>query len=798
MKIVPEVPGSKDPRLDQLLALQRNGYGVLPLAAGTKSPPPAGLTGEEGENLTPDQIRDAFTAGRFGNVAARLPLGVIGVDVDNYGTKKGGTTWQGLGTLAKEAGTPIPETVRVTSRADRCLFSGIYLFRAELPPGRTWIGSVAGIDVLRYGHRYAVCPPSIHPEDRPYLAIDEASGDEMDVLPPVNKLPTLPLAVVMELTQPMAEPRESGAAITAQEASDDPERGYGHPCKVVQGRSAEAHAALTRAGSRHDATVQHLQALTRLHEQGHTGALGVINSLRAAFILAVTTDNPKTRTSAEAQSEYDRALSGAWQNTAARPTPESKRGCCSATRHEIREWIQPGSTGQNEPPRPLGDVLDDVLNFLARYVVFPSKETATASALWVAHAHALTAFDSTPRLAFLSPEPGSGKSRALEVISTLVPRAMHAVNATPAALFRSVGDDGNSPAILFDEIDTVFGNKVADGNEDLRGFINAGHRRGAVAYRCVGMGTNQTVQAFPAYCAMALAGLHELPDTISTRSIIVNMRKRAPQEHVNPWRTRNEPQGHAIRNALAHAIAPHMEELHLAEPVMPEGVEDRPADVWEPLLAIADAAGGEWPSTARHAASILTLGRELEPSRGVQLLTALHSIWEECGAPENLSTTELLAALNRREEEPWLAMRGGAGIDARGLANLLGKYGVKSKTVRVGEATAKGYTLDQLSDPWARYCSLTQEKGNSRHMGNTPHESGEMNPEDMTAEPSHKHEPSHEYPSPMGDVTDVTDVTDISEQQEGAPLTCPECGESMNPDLPAMGYSTHPGCMEEE
>lgn len=419
--------------------------------------------------------------------------------------------------------------------------------------------------------------------------------------------------------------------------------------------------------------------------------------------------------------------------------------------------------------RPLADVLAEVRAFLVDYVVFPTEETATAAALWVAHAHALEAFDSTPRLAFLSPEPGSGKSRALEVIATLVPRPMHAVNATPAALFRSVGDDGESPTILFDEIDTVFGAKTADGNEDVRGFINAGHRRGAVAYRCVGMGTNQVVQAFPAYCAMALAGLDALPDTIATRSILVAMRKRAPHERVKPWRTRNEPNGHALRDALADALAPHMDALEVAEPVMPEGVEDRPADVWEPLLAIADAAGGEWPRAARAAATFLTLGRSAEPSRGVQLLTALHTIWEEAGWPEYLSTTDVLAALNAREEEPWPSMRGGQGIDARMLATNLGKYGVRSKTVRIGDATAKGYAREHLGDPWARYCSLPLERGNNRHIGNTPQESVTEAHRNAARDASHGGDPSQLLGASMGSVTPVTDVT-ASQGWEAEPL----------------------------
>jgi hypothetical protein len=154
--------------------------------------------------------------------------------------------------------------------------------------------------------------------------------------------------------------------------------------------------------------------------------------------------------------------------------------------------------------------LADARAFIARFCALPTEHAYTAVTLWAAHAWTLDAFDSTPRLAFLSPEPGSGKTRALEILTQLVPWPMHAVNATPAALFRSVADPASRRTILFDEIDTIFGPKAKE-HEELRGLLNAGHRRSGVAYRCVGEGTRQEVAAFPAYAAVALAGLGQLP-----------------------------------------------------------------------------------------------------------------------------------------------------------------------------------------------------------------------------------------------------------------------------------------------
>jgi hypothetical protein len=128
-------------------------------------------------------------------------------------------------------------------------------------------------------------------------------------------------------------------------------------------------------------------------------------------------------------------------------------------------------------------MLDAVYNFLCRFVSYPSEHAQVAHALWIVHTHLMDRWESTPRLAFLSPEPASGKTRALEASELLAPNPVMAVNVSPAYLFRKVGSE-EGVTILFDEIDTIFGPKAKD-NEEIRGLLNAGHRRGAVAGRCV-------------------------------------------------------------------------------------------------------------------------------------------------------------------------------------------------------------------------------------------------------------------------------------------------------------------------
>src|SRR5215217_5002837 len=195
-------------------------------------------------------------------------------------------------------------------------------------------------------------------------------------------------------------------------------------------------------------------------------------------------------------------------------------------------------------------ILDDVHAFLGRFVAYPSDHAHVAHTLWIAHCHLMEAWESTPRIAFLSPEPGSGKTRALEASELLVPNPVEAVNVTPAYLFRKVGCEDGRSTILYDEIDTVFGPK-AKGNEEIRGLLNAGHRRGAVAGRCVVKGRTVETEEIPAYCAVALAGLGGLPDTILSRSVIIKMRRRSPGEAIEPFRRRDEEAaGTALRKQL--------------------------------------------------------------------------------------------------------------------------------------------------------------------------------------------------------------------------------------------------------
>ena len=339
-------------------------------------------------------------------------------------------------------------------------------------------------------------------------------------------------------------------------------------------------------------------------------------------------------------------------------------------------------------------VLDAVDDFLARFIAYPNEHARHAHTLWLAHTWHMDEWESTPRLAFMSPEKGSGKTRALEVSQHLVPRGVRVSQATTAYILAKVSQDP-PPTLFYDEIDTVYGQR-AKGNEDLRSVLNAGHRRGATA----GRGTwDRGVLAstdYPAYCAVALAGLGTLPDTIADRAVIIRMKKRKPTERIQPWRERvNAHEAKAIGDALGSW-------MEKATPSWPDNmpVEDRSADVWEALVMVADAAGGHWPATARAAAIALT-SADGQASLGVQLLRDLQTVF---GNRDKLRSDQIITGLSALPESPWRRFHpNGNALNVRDLSRLLRDYGIGSKDVWLDGRSAKGYIANDLADAWERY-----------------------------------------------------------------------------------------------
>ncbi|AXG79248.1 DUF3631 domain-containing protein [Streptomyces paludis] len=369
--------------------------------------------------------------------------------------------------------------------------------------------------------------------------------------------------------------------------------------------------------------------------------------------------------------------------------------------------VEPGPPVDGPDPAPASEgeqVLADLRAQIRRYVVLPNEEAFTAVTLWVAATHLQTAWQHAPRLAVVGPAKRCGKSRLLDVITETVHDPLITVNASAAAVFRSI--TATPPTLLVDEADTLFGSaKVAEKNEEMRGLLNAGHQRNRPTLRV--SGPNHEVAKFPTFAMAALAGIGDLPDTIMDRSVVIRMRRRRPGEKVAEFRTvRDTPSLHALRDRLLAWLTPlHTEAMELT-PAMP--VEDRAADTWQPLVAIADLGGGPWPGLARAACLAMTQHEAQQDQDtsglGIRLLLDIRRAFTAEGNPPVIRTSRLLDILNKDDETPWPEYTAN-GLTPRGLQLLLRDYGISSANRRFhGDVQAKGFTRLQFADSWARYC----------------------------------------------------------------------------------------------
>lgn len=271
---------------------------TLPLPTGQKFPPPTGFTGYSGDAVTNEQLAAWATDTSLGNLALRLPTGIIGIDVDSYGDKPGART---IAEREREWG-PLPRTWRTTSRWPDDGDSGIRLYRA--PSGLSWRNVGPGVEVLHIGWRYAVTWPSVHPNGRVYCWVDEDSGmveaGPLPVRP--DQLPELPDTWVRGLSDGPAVERARGDAAEVPAEWMTP-----GTCLRVTRTLAAALAALADPDgeSRHDVTTRHILALVGYGARGHRGLGDALDVLEQRFVAAIRDVRPG------AQGEWDRMVHGA-------------------------------------------------------------------------------------------------------------------------------------------------------------------------------------------------------------------------------------------------------------------------------------------------------------------------------------------------------------------------------------------------------------------------------------------------------------------------------------------------------
>ena len=405
-------------------------------------------------------------------------------------------------------------------------------------------------------------------------------------------------------------------------------------------------------------------------------------------------------------------------------------------------------------------LLDDISTTIRLFIVM-EPEQADAAALWVAFSWLIDAVQIAPLAIINAPEKACGKSMLLDVMGRMCARPLPVSNATTAAVFRSVELWG--PTMLIDEVDTFIRE-----NKELKGIINAGHTR-ANAYVLRTVGDLHEPKQFTVWSPKALAGISlekHLPDSTMSRGIVLNLRRKLPDEQVKRLRHAEPDLFEGTASKLARFSDDYAQQVKQARPALPDALSDRAQDNWEPLLAIAECAGPEWVRRATTAALKLSGTNEGGMSTSSELLADIHHIFE-VKQVDKIRTTELISALVNDDEMSWATYNRGKQITPRQLSKLLSGYGIKPKTVRVNGRTPKGYDAAQFEDAFARYLPGPEDVPQRRN--DSPDSSNGEAGCDADGETVAETSATEETPSPITaldscGVADVPERTDRTEQ----------------------------------
>jgi hypothetical protein len=350
------------------------------------------------------------------------------------------------------------------------------------------------------------------------------------------------------------------------------------------------------------------------------------------------------------------------------------------------------------------EVLDAIVKELQRVVVFP-KWAAETLALWILHTFAFRLRDLTTYIGIESPEKECGKSTLVTVLSLFVNRPAVSSNISSSAFFRIIEE--LEPTLLIDEADTNL-----RGRDDLRGILNSGYTKGTafvwrVCYDAApGLEGQENesdagsgrVARYSCWCPKAIATIGHLHPTLASRCIVIQMHRKLEGEECDRLKT---IEAEELKRKCARFVADHGEEIAKARPAIPSGLTNRAADVWEPLLALADLAGGRWPELAREAASGLTARAQRHSPAGSLLMDIFLTFI--LARKERLFSRDLVDALEAVGDRPWSELRKGKKLTETWLAQQLRPYGIRPKTIRVGEDVAKGYVQEEMVDTFKRY-----------------------------------------------------------------------------------------------
>ena len=348
------------------------------------------------------------------------------------------------------------------------------------------------------------------------------------------------------------------------------------------------------------------------------------------------------------------------------------------------------------------DVVAEVEKMVRRFCVLPDAAYLPL-AIWAVATHIAEKFDAFPYIAMLSPAKRCGKTRVLEVLELLCARAWRGTSPTSAALYRMMA---STPTLLLDEVEALSFRKASEMQQAILAVLNAGHRKGATVPRCEG--PKNEVKHFPVYGPKAFAAIGGLPDTLADRCVCITMQRKTKSQEVDRFLSAK-----ARRSAV-----PIIESVRVWAETQGEAVEsaylemgdlgflaDRDADLWMPLFAVCAVASPERVGELKTCAMTLTGARaadDLEDSLPLKLLADVQLVWTTDAI--HMGTESLLERLKEISDSPWAEFE----FTARKLAKFLRPFGARSRQIRIGTDTMKGYLRSELEEAYARYLSPSE------------------------------------------------------------------------------------------
>jgi putative DNA primase/helicase len=290
-----------------------------------------------------------------------------------------------------------------------------------------------------------------------------------------------------------------------------------------------------------------------------------------------------------------------------------------------------------------GELLEGLAGEFRRFLVLPAHAD-TILALVTLHSYSWQQCEYSPILAVTSPVRTCAKSRVLDVLERLVCNPFRTANASEAVLFRII--DSRQPTVLVDEFDSI----PEERQDVLTNILKAGFHRSGKVHRVEGE-SNRTVVEFVVFGPKVVACI-KLPLDAATvsRCVRILMQRKKRTQKVDRLRRYD---GTEWRRKCVRWTEDHRSRIEDGTAVMPEALDDRAQDIWEPFFVLADLAGGPWPERVK-AAALASCGESVDApvESSVTLLTWIRTYFTETGETK-VAAADLVSWLNGREDAPF-------------------------------------------------------------------------------------------------------------------------------------------------